>query len=309
MAIDFKKLGDTAVASGADQTKATGGGGGGDYKPPAAGPTRLRFIAYIELGKQKTSWQGKEKIKERVMLTFELSGPKHPPTITESGEKIPLRISITESLSLNEKANFYKLFNRMNYAGKAKHMVQLLGEAYKATVVHDTFKGKDGTDVTVAKLRNDSGYTIEPPRYEVVNPDDHEEPGPTGEFKVLSVAPAISQQRCFLWAHADMAQWASIFIDGEYEARKDKDGKITAPAKSKNVYQNTIKLALNFKGSPIHTLLLANGAPLDIPDAESGLQDEGNDDHDVTTDVPGQKPAEPATPAGAAATDALNGVV
>src|SRR5690606_31848665 len=55
MAIDYKKLGAEVAKTGRDMTKAETGGGG-DYTPPAAGPTRLRFVAYVELGKQKTTY-------------------------------------------------------------------------------------------------------------------------------------------------------------------------------------------------------------------------------------------------------------
>ena len=78
MAIDFKALGAKAAAEGADQTKAQAGGGG-DYSPPAAGPGLCRFIGYVELGKQKGSFQGKPTIKEKVQLIFELVGKRHPP--------------------------------------------------------------------------------------------------------------------------------------------------------------------------------------------------------------------------------------
>ena len=301
MTIDFKALGAKAAASGVDMTKAQTGGGGGDYEPPAAGPTRLRFVSYVELGKQKVKSMGKEVVKERVLLTFELSGPKHQPTVNDDGEKIPHRISIEESLSLNEKANFFKLFGRLNYAGSAQHIAQLLGSAYKATVVHRKYAkaGEDKADQTkwtgiAAELKSKAdGYTIQPPRYE--DPE-------TGDVLPLAVAPAITPIKLFLWNFPDMEQWASIYIDGEYPERKDDKGVVTAKAKSKNVFQNRIKSAVNFQNSPIHVLLAGNGAPLDIPDAEDG-RDPDEDEHDVTTDIKGQgKPV-------VSDDDALNGVV
>src|SRR6478752_62891 len=115
-----------AVEKGEDQSVAKKGGGG-DYVPPAAGSTRLRFISYIEIGKHERTVQGKKKTEDQVILVFELSGPKHPPRVTDDGTKIPHRIAITLNKSMNEKATFFKLFNRMNWEGKAKHMAQLLG--------------------------------------------------------------------------------------------------------------------------------------------------------------------------------------
>lgn len=270
----FQALGEKAVAAGADQTQAKAGGGG-DYTPPAAGPCRLRFVGYVEVGKQPHTFQGKTTYRDKVYLTFEVSGPKHPPVVnTETGESYPIRITVEENLSLSDKAYFYKLFTRMNYAGKAKHMVQLLGEAYKGRIIHRKYakrgEPKDDqskwTGLAVELFERGVGYTIEPPRTE--DPE-------TGDMIELKVEPAKTPLKAFLWDHADLDQWADIFIEGEYPERKDKDGKVIAPAKSKNVYQNAIKAAKNFPGSPIHGLLVAKGVALDLP-APGEDPDEGD---------------------------------
>ena len=269
--IDFNALGAQAAADGKDMTKAQTGGGG-DYVPPAPGPCRLRFVAYVELGKHKVVTVGKTKVQDRVQLVFEVSGPKHPAKVTESGEKIPARITITENLSLNEKANFFKLFTRMNYAGGAKHMAQLLGKAYLGTIVHDNWTGKDGKPQISAKLRDEQGYTIRPPQVEDIE---------TGEYRTVPVDEPISALRCFIWDHADMDQWNSLFIDGEYPERKNDKGEVTAPAKSKNVLQDAVRTAENFKGSKIDTLLGNGGKDLDLPAPESGraaLDADGEED-------------------------------
>lgn len=303
MAIDFKALANKA-ASIKDMTKATTGGGG-DYTPPAAGPTRLRFISYIEIGKhmERGFNGGPPKAKDKVLLTFELSGKNHPPIVSESGEKIPVRITVEETLSLNEKAWFYKLFTRMNWQGKATHIAQLLGEAYRGEVIHRKY-AKNGepkaepakwTGVSVELFKKGEGYTIMPPT--TVNEDD--------QTVLLTVAPAISNERCFIWDLADMEQWGSLFIDGEYPEKKNEKGEVVAKAKSKNVFQNDIKRALNFVGSPIHALLLAGGVALDIPDAESGRDAPQADEEESAV---GQPAPAAATPSGAAATDVLNGI-
>lgn len=310
MAVDFKALAAKAVEKGVDMTKATQGGGG-DYVPPAEGPTRVRLVGYIEIGKQDDPFQGKPRERVKCLLIFELSGPKHPPTIKEDGTKLPIRITIEETLSLNEKANFFKIFQQLNYAGKAQHIAQLLGDGYKATVTHRKYKRKDGSEGVEAELRSKlAGYSFAAPRYEVVNED-----GPTGEFAVLKIDPAITPIKCFLWDHADMEQWTSLFIEGEYPERKDeKTGAVIRPAKSKNVFQNRIKLAKNFIGSPIHALLAANGQSIDIPDAEDGRDPDAapsDEGHDVTTDIPGQSAAvdSVASMSEASKTDALAGIV
>lgn len=292
-----------AVAKGVDMTQATQGGG--DYTPPPEGWANLRFISYIECGKHEKVTKGVKKTTERVMLTFELSGKLYP--VNENGE--PARITIEENLSLNDKANFYKLFTRMNYAGKAKHMAELLGEAFRGRVCHDKWAGKDGKERITAQLRDkETGYTIVPPRVEVPKMDD--EGAPTGEVEVrnVTVAPAISPLKCFLWNFADMEQWAGLFIEGEYPERKNDKGEVTAPAKSKNVLQNKIKLAKNFTGSVMHTLLVAKGGPIDIPDAEDGNDPDAPESFDDVPDAP-TGPVTQATPSGVAADDALAGIV
>jgi hypothetical protein len=290
--VDFKALGAKAVANGADQTKAVTGGG--DYAPPAAGPGMARFIGYVECGKQKGMMKGKEEIKEKVMLIFELVGKRH----ATDAESQPHRITVTETYSLNEKANFFKLFQRMNYRQDAQHIVQLLGEGYKVEVVHDTWKDRNGKDRIDATLRNASGYTIAPPRKE----DEDSETG----WVDIAVPQARSDLRCFLWNEADMEQWGSLYIEGEYPERKDEKTGVVTPAKSKNTLQNKIKGAVNFIGSPIHTLLVAGGVALDLPNVGEDPDERGN----------GQAAATPAKTQGSQTSsttspsnDALGGII
>lgn len=296
MAIDLAKLKAAAAATGRDMTVAQTGGGD-DYVPPETGRTRLRFIGYVEIGKHKDTIPGKPAtIRPKVQLIFELSGPKHEPKVAENGEKIPHRITVTTNYSLNEKATFFRLFQQLNYKGTATHIVELLGGAYTGEVFHRQFKKRDGSDGIAVDLKPKGGaYQFGAPRYEIVGED-----GPTGEYAPLKVAPAISPIRAFLWENPDMDQWNSLFIDGEYPERKDKDGKVVAPAKSKNVLQAAIKSAENFKGSPIALLLAAGGQSLDIPDAER--VNVGEDDEAPTL------PARHVSEDPAAATDILNGI-
>lgn len=284
MAIDFKALAATVAATGADQTKSVAGGGG-PREVAAAGPALCRFVGYIETGKQVKNFQGKPTVYDEVTLVFELVGKRHPPIELEDGTKLPQRVTIREKLSLNEKANYFKLFNRMNYRQDVQHMVGLLGEGFKCVVVHDKWVGKDGKERVDVVLRDSAGYTISPPRKE-------DEDSDTGWVDV-AVPPALTEPKAFIWSMADLDQWAAIHIPGEYPERTI-DGK-TIPAKSKNVFQNRIIAAKNFEGSAIHSLLLAGGVKLDIP--EVGEEED--------------EPAAAPTPAPAAApvADALGGIV
>lgn len=298
MAIDFKALGAKAAASGADMTKATTGGGG-DYTPPAAGPGLCRFVAYIETGKHTKTFQGKESIVDEVQLVFELVGKRHAPRELNDGTKVPHRITIREKLSRNEKANFMKLFQRMNYKQEAQHMAQLLGEGFKCEVIHDTWTGKDGKARTDAVLRNAAGYTLAPPRKE-------DEDSDTGWVDV-AVPSQVSQNKCFLWDHADLEQWASIYIEGEYPERKDDKGVVVAKAKSKNVLQDRIKAAKNFQGSPIHELLVSGGHAIDLPEVDEGNGPPWDEESGVTTTAGSSAPAKTLTTSHS--NDALGGIV
>jgi hypothetical protein len=298
MTIDFKALGAKAASEGADQTKSQAGGGT-DIPPAAEGPCLMRFIGYVELGKQKGTFKGAPTVKEKVRLIFELTGKRHQPVELPNGDKLPYRVTVEENYSLNEKASFFKIFQRMNYRQDAQHIVQLLGEGFKGEIHHRAWRGKDGKERIDVTLKGPGGYTIAPPRKE----DEDSETG----YVAVAVPEAISPIRCFLWEQADLNQWSSLFIEGEYPERKDDKGNIIAPAKSKNVFQNTIKNAVNFKGSPIYTLLAQNGQSLDIPQMDEQEEDEGNEQGQPTSPV-----ASPSPQAGLATSpsnDKLGGIV
>ena len=246
-----------AAAAQTDMTKATKGGGG-SYTPPAEGLARLRFVGYIECG--KVFDEKYNKTKEKVKLIFELSGPKHAPKKLDDGTELPHRITITESLSLNEKANFYKIFKAMNYAGEATHIAQLLGQEFLGTVVHRKYK-----DRVFANLRDDSGYTIRAPFVE--DPE-------TGETRKVPAGPQISETRCFLWDYASKEMWDSIFIEGEYEEEKNEAGEVIRAARSKNVFQEEIRAAINFAGSPIAEILEGEDLAIDEPELAQPAEDE-----------------------------------
>jgi hypothetical protein len=245
-----------AAAEGPNMNEAQAGGGG-DYDPPAQGMTRLRFISYIEVGVHMDGPQGKEKKKDLAILQFELSGPKHPPKVLDDGRKIPHIIRIDLPVYLNEKANFYKLFKRMNHTGDATHIAQLLGREYLGTVVHVT-KGEGDSKKVYANLRDESGFTIRPPFVE--DPE-------TGESRRIAVDEAITPLTCFLWNYATKEMWDALYIDGKWDDKKDDSGKVVREGVSKNKWQNRIRAALNWQDSPMAQLLFAGVEP-DLPASE-----------------------------------------
>ena len=247
-----------AAKQGPNMTQAQTGGG--SYEPPAEGTCIATLVGYIEIGKHlDKSPKFGDKIKEKVQLIFELAGGKNQPKENEDGTKTPHRITVTETLSLNEKANFFKLFKKLNYNGEATHCSQLLGKHWLVTV-HHTHKGEGNDRKTFANLRTEDGYTFRPP-VRIVGDElagDHQEvPVPAPE--------RLSELRLFLWDFPSKPMWDSLYIDGEYPERTDeKTGKVISPAKSKNVIQTKIKSALNWADSPMAELLGAG--ELDLED-------------------------------------------
>lgn len=276
-----------AVEAGADQTTAKVGGA----ELPAEGPCNLRLVGYIEQGKHAGEYQGRKKTNEKVTLIFEVSGRNHPPIVTDNGT-FPHRITVNENLSLSDKARFFKLFQLLNYKGTAKIAAELLGAPFRGRIVHREYVGRDGKPHKVAELidKKLGAYTITPPRVEEIDAETGE---PTGNYKEVKVAEPLSDLRCFIWNHPDMEQWESIFIEGEYEERKNEAGEVTAPARSKNQFQLKICAALNFDGSPIQQLLADAGVKIDLPD--DGVVDEEEGGDEVAEAPAKPEAAKPAT--------------
>lgn len=236
MAYDISKAVAAAKNKGKDMTQASSGGGD-SYELPAEGFVRLRFVGYFEIGKHESTWQGQKKVKDTVELVFELSGPKHQPRVSEDGNtKYPARVTKRMTMSLSEKANFFQLFTAMNWEGKATTMAELLGDAFVGKIVHNK-KKREGKDVTYVNLED-----IRKPF--ATNPE-------TGDEYKLEVDAPLTELKLFLWDFADAEMWDALFIEGTYEERKNDKGEVTSPARSKNVLQEKIKRALNWKGSPV----------------------------------------------------------
>ena len=272
MSLDITKLA-SAIASTSSNANESKAGGDFEYTPPAAGLVRLRFVAYVEVGKYFKRGNPSKRIPDKnvdeAWLTFECSGPKHEPKVLDDGTKIPHRITVKLTKSLSDKAHYFKLFKKMNLDGQATHFSQLLGQAYLGNIRHDTWKGREGKDRVTAYLDdNERIYTIRAPRVEQVDPE-------TGDSKIIpvGVAPAISDLRLFVWDADDSMigdLWQSLYIAKSREGDYDP-----------NVFQKKIKTAVNFEGSPIAKFLAAKGEVADIPPAtkadDLGLDDPADD--------------------------------
>ncbi len=214
------------------------------YVPPAEGPGLARLIGYIQLGRHANKFQ-EGRTQERVVFLFELVGQRHPPKQTETGPR-PHIIKVKMARSLNSKANYFNFIRQIDPAGRARTPADLVLNpalsAFRVKVSHAKFKAADGKEITYATFRPDGDKTthVFPPIRAVIDETTGEE---TGEYRAIAVPPALTSPKIFIWHLADKEQWDSIYIpDGE-------DGE------KRNEWQDTIRSAVNFKGSPIDLLL------------------------------------------------------
>lgn len=258
------------AATGVDMSKGQEGGG---YTPPVNKVANLRLVGYYELGEheedvynqagQKT---GAKRNRNKVTLVFELSGPNHPPRVGEDGTKFPQLVEVKETKSLNVKANFYKLFLKMNAAhgNQYKTMAQMLGKEFRGQIYH-TAKTMNGKEVLFPGLKGTNATRPLGEGYGIRKAEREDEDGNSVPVKVDA---AITPIKGFLWDRASKPMWDSLYIPGEFEAKyDDKDPtKLIRPAKSKNKWQDLIAQAVNF--SSIQEKIGVDVAALALPDAE-----------------------------------------
>jgi hypothetical protein len=128
-------------------------------------------------------------------------------------------------------------------------MAEFLGDAFIVEIFHNP--SADGQRIYPSLKGKGRGYNITGPA--------------TGESKTLDIPAPVSELKAFFWDGATKEDWDSIYIPGEYPARKDeKTGEVTTPARSKNVIQARIKEALNWKEHP-----LSARSDIDTPPAQN----------------------------------------
>jgi hypothetical protein len=230
---------------------------GGEYELPKAGRAFMRLVEYVELGSHQEDFQGvpKKSLTPLCRVTVELSGKNYPAADVE-GVKFPMRMGFTMGISSNDKAKFYKLFRALNgmHGNKYKHMAQMAADniAFIGTISHNS-NGKEGKDKReYANLWDNSQWPVEAPMKRIFNEDDEEDT--EGTLVPLTVAPALSPTRIFLFNAPRLVDWAKLYIEGTRE-----DGS------SKNWMQDLILSAGNFNGSALDALL----QDIPVPTGES----------------------------------------
>jgi hypothetical protein len=125
-------------------TKVANNGNGGDYTPPPTGIHRAVCVSYVDIGTQKSEWQGEVKWQNKVMITWELPDE----TYEKDGENIPFTVSKFYTKSLHEKSNLRH--DLVSWRGreftddelKGFDLDNILGKSCQLNVVHKA--GKTG---------------------------------------------------------------------------------------------------------------------------------------------------------------------
>ena len=210
------------------------------------GTAIVQLVRYIEVGIQNNRpIQGKAKaptnqcyIGVNIIGGGSKKGNEPFQPYCKDGKPIPLYSSFAIDISQNEKARYFNTFKAFNYAGTARHFVQLLGTIALLKIG--------------VKVEGDKSYqefdlrSVTAPTKDAMSGTVYE----AGKDGVLD-SPDEDYQ-CFIWDMPDQSQWDSIFIDGEYE--REVNG--TKTMVSKNKFQELIQNANNFIGSPTEALLM-----------------------------------------------------
>ena len=264
-------LANEAAEYGPDMNEAVSGGSGARLLP--VGNAFAVLIGVVELGKHPQEFNGKAKEPaDEVQLTFALMGQGFNGEKYANDDGTPYIMRCYPfAMSRNEKARAFLTFKKMNWKGQAKSFPQLLGQAFFLPIKQQPKSKTDATPVSRPDLTG-----ILPPLDAM-----------TGRpYQVPQVDPKLFH--LFLWEKPTIECWDSIYVDGKYD-----DGE------SKNVTQGTITAALNFQGSPIQQLLLANGLPIPSPRKARNKPATPSDPAAGTTPAvpPAAPPAVPSTPA------------
>lgn len=292
---ELKASVEAAIANGLDHTVTTKFEGA-PLPEPGTHPARL--IGYVELGTHaQPEFQGQKKKPARELrLFFEVFGKAN--VTEENGVKRGRLLTVRLTLSLNSKAKFKKLFNAMLYGRPdVKGMPAMLDEVFMLTISHK--KSAKG-DKVYANIRDDNGWTVAGPFNSNFDPT-------TGEMVAIDMnkftPPASMPHKLFLVDEPAMAQWNSIFIEGEGERTiKGEDGTETTVKVSKNWMQDMLRASSDWSSSKMAALLTQAGmdaAAVDPRSIETDDVPDASDDHVEEKPAVSEEPkvAETAQPA------------
>tara|TARA_R110000851_G_scaffold56999_1_gene133073 strand:- start:259 stop:1224 length:966 start_codon:yes stop_codon:yes gene_type:complete len=246
-----------------EETQVEGGSGGGFTDTPAEpGVALFRLREVLEFGKVMGEYNGKPKESQPVSLVFELVHPRHAINKDDGSFVRNHEVTVRLNKSFNEKAKYFKLFNKLNHDGsalvqdgKTPSFLSFIGKAFYGAIHHNL--SKDGKK-TYVNLDKDGEYTIGAPQIPEI---DQQLQTPTGNYTQIPVPEMSGSQRVFLWETGVndamyRKMWESIAIVGE-----KKDG-----TPFKNWIQEQISdsaVNINWEGSRAQGLFAADHAALE----------------------------------------------
>ena len=231
--MDFTKLGQAAAESdNQSEERAT------TRELPRAGVALMRLREYIELGRHAPK-NPQHKVAFKTLLVFELLHPDHMYD-TDDGKK-PMVLTVRVNKTATSKGRFLPLFRKMNYDGKAEHMIQMIGKSFLGTLTHNV----DGDKTYVNLDGEDGAWNIgAPTQVDVI----------AGTSTEIPVPELVGKPRAFLWEPESehitdediKGMWDMIHIEGTREVDKKEV--------SKNWIQETIQANVEWEGSRTQSL-------------------------------------------------------
>lgn len=210
-----------------------------DYNP-APGTYMARLVRVVEEGKQKTTFNGTERVQNRIRLQFELYGDSNVIKLNDGSVAFKTIDTGSITYSASTKSNTFKYFSALRAASNkpdATTFKELLGVGVMVTLE------QNGKYINLSK-------TNLPTKAATLDPA-------TGNSIPLTVPQPKADTFYFDWDNPTMEAWQKLFIPGT----KD-DGT------PKNWLQERLLDAENFKGSPLDMMLngLADSLDDSVPD-------------------------------------------
>lgn len=120
-----------------------------EFKLVPAGTHLARFYRIVDLGTQRSSWNGQEKFLRKMMIRWEIHGEddQGAPLVTDEGEPLSLFKNYTHSMAensnLRKDIQLWQGFKfRDDNEARRFNLGSILGEWCMVSVVHDS--GNDG---------------------------------------------------------------------------------------------------------------------------------------------------------------------
>lgn len=247
------------------------------------GTAFVRFCTYIEFGLQPQEFKGQKKTPQQTMrLGFKVVGGVG---VNEQGDEenfvaedgflptIATPFDIQRNQIVGSKS--VAIFNALNVAPKtATHFTQKLGQLYMLPIGVTTKGDKKYQEYDFTQLQPAIDPTYRRPIKEYADKDGNLVPIP--ELKPEDIQLFLWNKPSGISMEHYQAMWDSIHIEGTWDEKKDANGKVTAPARSKNFLQEKCLGALDFNGSSLQLLLGGveypsltaedTPAPAEIPD-------------------------------------------